>query len=317
MSIRAPRPRLTRRGEVIIGPTVWARWRPAALLGLPLIALVLSPLASAGVQEWRRAQLRDHGPTAVTDLLSSSLVQIVVAAVGLWVLLALWALVPMALTGRPVRFDGERGTLTRGRGLGRRTQRRDLSRVLWALGDPERDAQASIGLAATDPSTPVTEPGATVTGTPGDGDDEGPPEPEQWLVPFIGWDDASFDGLRVLQEQAGLMPSPPRPVLLRQARRERRERVHRELAAQIGMPWREEYVQDPALFQRDFDHARRVLAGLEPDTEGAAAADGTVDGPATDHDAARDDAAHDGAARDGAAHDSAADSPGHPRAAGR
>lgn len=300
MSIRAPRPRLTRRGEVIIGPTVWARWRPAALLGLPLIALVLSPLASAGVQEWRRAQLRDHGPTAVTDLLSSSLVQIAVAAVGLWVLLALWALVPMGLTGRPVRVDGERGTLTRGRGLGRRAQRRDLRSVLWALGDPERDAQASIGLAVTDAIPPVTEPGAIEIDT--SGDDDGTPEPEEWLVPFIGWDDASFDGLRVLQEQAGLMPSPPRPVLLRQARRERRERVHRELAARIDMPWLEEYAQDPALFQRDFDHARRVLAGLEPDTKGPAAADGTADGPATDHDAARDGAAN---------------SPGHPQAEGR
>ena len=40
--------------------------------------------------------------------------------------------------------------------------------------------------------------------------------------------------------------------------------ANRELARRVGMPWREEYADDRAAFQRDFDRARRVLGGREP-----------------------------------------------------
>ena len=93
-------------------------------------------------------------------------------------------------------------------------------------------------------------------------------EVRQWVVPEIGWDAASFDGLRVLQAAAGFRPAPPREVLVREERRGRVEAAHRELAARLGMPWREEYAHDEAVFQAEFDRVRRVLGGREEPRDG-------------------------------------------------
>lgn len=93
-------------------------------------------------------------------------------------------------------------------------------------------------------------------------------EVRQWVVPEIGWDAASFDGLRVLQTAAGFRPAPPREVLVREERRGRVEAAHRELAARLGMPWREEYAHDEDAFQAEFDRVRRVLGGREGPRDG-------------------------------------------------
>src|SRR5699024_2980770 len=89
-------------------------------------------------------------------------------------------------------------------------------------------------------------------------------EERRWVIPEIGWDDASFDGLRTLQSAAGLRPAPPRPALVAEARRRRRAELHREYARRLGMPWKEEYARDEEAFQAEFDRIRRVLGGKEP-----------------------------------------------------
>ena len=91
---------------------------------------------------------------------------------------------------------------------------------------------------------------------------------QQWVVPESGWDAAAFDGLRVLQAAAGLRPAPPRAEVVRENRRIHRERNHRELAARLGMPWREEYAHDEVAFRTEFDRVRRVLGGKEPRRDG-------------------------------------------------
>ena len=89
-----------------------------------------------------------------------------------------------------------------------------------------------------------------------------------WIIPEIGWDEASFDGLRTLQAAAGLRPAPPRRELLAARRQDRRARAHQELAERLGMPWRPEYTHDEAAFQAEFDRVRRVLGGKEEPREG-------------------------------------------------
>lgn len=269
-AVQVPRPRRTRRGEVLVGPSVGARYRPGALVGLPLISLVLSPLIATALETGIRSVISrriaaGHPPSA----LPSSLLPIpypVLLILGFlvaWALLALWALVPLVLTSRAVLLDEERGTVVLRRGL-RRSAPRELSDVLWAVGGAERDAVALVGL--TDPgSPPETDDGHGDGEADGDeADDDEVAQPIQWVVPAIGWDDASFDGLRALQAATGFPAAPPRPVLAAVARRQRQAQAHREMADRILMPWREEYAADPAAFQRDFDHARRVLGGKEP-----------------------------------------------------
>ncbi|MDN5901333.1 MAG: hypothetical protein L0H74_14890, partial [Brachybacterium sp.] len=142
---------------------------------------------------------------------------------------------------RVVLFDEQTGTLTLRRGL-RIADRAPLAEVRYATGDGERGGVALIGLESDD--------------DPGDED-----LLRQWVVPESGWDDAAFDGLRVLQAAAGLSPAPPRAELVRENRRIHRERNHRELASRLGMPWRQEYVRDEAAFQAEFDRVRRMLGG--------------------------------------------------------
>ncbi|WP_114855521.1 hypothetical protein [Brachybacterium sp. YJGR34] len=240
----APAPRRTRSGAVIVGPTVRARYVPGALIGLPLVAAILSPFAATAVQQWRRARLAGGSDGLLEQVLAPAAVQLLVGALLLWAVFALWALVPMLMTHRAVLLDVERGTLELRRGP-RRAARARLEDVEYAVGEAVRGSMALIGLRGVDGG-----------------------EPRQWVLPEIGWDEASFDGLRALQSAAGLRPAPPRTVLVREERRARRERAHRELAARVGMPWRAEYAQDEAAFQAEFDRVRRVLGGREPARDG-------------------------------------------------
>lgn len=236
--VAPPEPRRTRGGAVRIGPSVRARYAPGALMGLPIVSLVLSPLGAVVLRSWRDGLPvveRDQGLAA---LLAHDVIVYPAAFLLAWALLALWALVPMLATTPRVLLDESRGVLSRRRGL-RRAEERPLADVVFAVADAERDSIALIGFARDE-------------------------EVERWVVPAIGWDDASFDGLRVLQAAAGLRPAPPRPVLALRARRERQAHAHREMAERVALPWRPEYDDDPAAFRRDFDHARRVLGGKEP-----------------------------------------------------
>lgn len=238
----APAPRRTRSGQVVVGPTVRARYVPAALIGLPLIAVLLSTFAGAALQQWRATRLREGHDGLLEQLLAPAWAQLLLGAIVLWVLFSLWALVPLALTHRVVLFDERAQTLALRRGL-RIADRAPLAAVRYVTGDAERGGLALIGLA---------EDGAE----------------RLWTVPESGWDAAAFDGLRTLQAAAGLRPAPPRAVLVREHRRARRERSHRELAGRLGMPWKEEYGQDEAAFQAEFDRVRRVLGGKEQPREG-------------------------------------------------
>lgn len=249
-----PAPRRTRRGQIIIGPSVASRWLPLALAGMPLVALVLSPLASAGLEQWRFARLLAHGPDAITDLLDPPLLSLLIAAVAVWILLALWALVPILATYRAVVLDPERRVIaprTARDVLGLRTSaararaERPLGEIRRALADPERQGTGLVELDRPDAA----------------GESE---EPETWSIPHLGWDDAGFDGMRALQCAIGQPVAAPRRVLLAQARVLDRARSDREVAERLGMPWREEYARDHAAFRRDLDHARRVLGGKEP-----------------------------------------------------
>ncbi|HLQ80504.1 MAG TPA: hypothetical protein VK122_05370 [Brachybacterium sp.] len=247
-SARVPAPRRTRSGQVVVGPTVRARYAPAALIGLPLVSVLLSTFAGAGLQQWRSSRLRDGHDGLLEQLLAPAWAQLLLGALALWGLLALWALVPLVLTHRVVLFDERTGALTLRRGL-RTADRATLAEVRYATGDAERGGMALIGLE-------------------GDGDADGEEPGRRWVVPESGWDAAAFDGLRILQSAAGLRPAPPRAELVRENRRSRRERSHRELAARLGMPWREEYSADEDAFRAEFDRVRRVLGGKEPPRDG-------------------------------------------------
>lgn len=240
----APRPRRTGSGAVIVGPTIRARYLPGALIGLPLVSVVLAPFAAAGLQQWRRTRVQDGHDTWIEQFLAPAWTQLATGWLLMWALFALWAIVPMLLTHRAVRLDQSAGTLVLRRGL-RTADRADLADLEYAVGEAERGSLALIGVRA-----------AGARGS--DAEQE-----RRWVIPEIGWDGPSFDGLRALQSAAGLRPAPARPGLLAEARRQRRAELHREYARRLGMPWREEYAHDEAAFQAEFDRVRRVLGGKE------------------------------------------------------
>lgn len=229
---------------MLVGPGIRSRYLPGVLIGLPLVSLLLSPFAGAALQQWRRGRILEGHDGALEQLLGAAWTQLLVGALLLWALFALWAFVPLLLTRRLVLLDERTGALTLRRGL-RTVDRAELTDVVYAVGEAERGSFALIGL------------------RPRDGGEE-----RQWMVAEIGWDEASFDGLRALQTAAGLRPAPPRHVVVPEARRARREVLHRELAERLGMPWREEYAHDEAAFQAEFDRLRRVLGGKEQPREG-------------------------------------------------
>lgn len=254
----APAPRRTTGGrDVLVGPSVGARYRPGVLIGLPLVSLVLSPFAGAGLQQWRYSRLRAGHDGVLEELLAPAWSQLLLGALLLWLLFALWGLVPILLTHRMVLFEERSGRLALRRGL-RIVDRAELAQVEYAVGEPERGGMALIGLRRADGLS-----GETAGGGAGPLEDV-----RQWVVPEIGWDDGSFDGLRLLQSSAGFTPAPPRAVLRHENRRRRRAAAHHELADRLGMPWREEYAEDEVAFQAEFDRVRRVLGGKEPRREG-------------------------------------------------
>lgn len=241
---------------MLVGPTVGTRYRPGALIGLPLVSVLLSPFAGAGLQQWRYARLQAAHDGLLEELLAPAWSQLLLGALLLWALFALWGLVPLLLTRRVVLFEERTGRLALRRGL-RIVDRAELGQVEYAVGEPERGGVALIGLRRADGPSDETDRGAGA-----------PDDLRQWVVPEIGWDAGSFDGLRLLQSSAGLTPAPPRAVLRHENRRRRRAEAHRELADRLGMPWREEYTEDEAAFQAEFDRVRRVLGGKEPGREG-------------------------------------------------
>lgn len=255
----APAPRRTATGAVIVGPTVGARFRPGVLYGLPVLALLLSPLAGAGLQQWRTTRLRAGHDGLLEQLLAPAWSQLLLGALALWALLAVWALVPLLLTGKTVLLDEERGTLALRRGP-RVVDRAAVAEVEFAVGEAERGGMALIGLRPAADERRPADAGRARAGAD--------PELRQWVVPEIGWDGPSFDGLRVLQRAAGLRPAPDRAEQVAEARRAHREQNHRELAARLGMDWRPEYAHDEAAFQAEFDRVRRVLGGKEPPRAG-------------------------------------------------
>ncbi|APX34309.1 hypothetical protein BH708_18145 [Brachybacterium sp. P6-10-X1] len=242
-----PAPRRRRDGAVIIGPTIPARYRPGALIGLPLVSVLLSPFAGAGLQQWRAARLRDGHDTLLEQLLAPAAMQLLVGALLLWALFALWAVVPLLMTHRVVLLDESAETLELRKGV-RSADRARLADVDHAVGEPDRGSMALVGLRGRDR--------------------DGAQTLRQWVVPEVGWDAASFDGLRVLQAAAGLRPAPPRRELVAENRRRRIARSNHELADRLGMPWRPEYEYDEAAFRAEFDRIRRVLGGQEPPQDG-------------------------------------------------
>lgn len=240
----SPAPRRTRSGEVLVGPSVKARYLPGALIGLPLVSLLLSPFAGAGLQQWRHTRLRGGHDGLLEQLLAPAWTQLLLGALLLWLLFALWAAVPLVATRTVVLLDEQAGTLRLRKGL-RTRDRAALGEVEYAVGEAVRGSLGLIGVRRREQE-----------------------QPRQWIVPEIGWDSASFDGLRTLQAAADLPPAPPRAVLVREERRARVEAAHRELAARLGMPWREEYAHDEAAFRAEFDRVRRVLGGREEPRDG-------------------------------------------------
>lgn len=233
-----PSPRRSRCGEVLIGPSLGSRYRPGALIGLPIIAALLGSFPGAALQQWRRMRVEAGHDGLLETLLAPVWMQLLAGILLLWALLALWGLVAMVLTRRLVLLDESTGTLRLRQGL-RESDRAELSQVRYAVGEPHRDSMALIGIADED-------------GTE-----------RQWVVPFIGWDAESFDGLRLLQSATGLVPAPPRGQLLAEHSRQRRNELHREYARRLGMPWLPEYETEDGLFQRDFDQARREARAAE------------------------------------------------------
>ena len=201
-------------------------------------------LFRSGLQQWRHTRLRAGHDGVLEQLLAPAWAQLLLGALLLWLLLALWAVVPLLLTRSVVLLDEGAGTLRRRQGL-RTRDRAGLDEVEYAVGEAVRGSMGLIGVRR-----------------------RGDQQVRQWIVPEIGWDAASFDGLRTLQAAAGLAPAPPREVLVAEHFRAHREASHRELAARLGMSWREEYALDEEAFRAEFDRVRRVLGGREEPREG-------------------------------------------------
>lgn len=254
-ALAAPSPRRTRGGAVIVGPTIRARYVPGALIGLPLVSVLLSPFAAAGIQQWRFGRLREGYDSLLEQLLAPAWMQLLLGALLLWALFALWGIVPMLLTHRVVHLDEASGALALRKGL-RTVDRAQLGQLDYAVGEAERGSIALIGIRDAEhapgaaPARPRSRGGEASTS-------------RQWVVQEIGWDAASFDGLRALQTLSGLRPAPPRAVLVRENRRQRIARANHELADRLGMPWRPEYERDETAFRDEFDRVRRVLGGKE------------------------------------------------------
>lgn len=210
----------TRAGEVLVGPTIRSRISPGLRYGLPIIAVLCAPIAGSILQ--RHFQVYD-GPGVVLLLLAG--------AVVVYLLGALLGVVTLAGTRSAVIFDERDGTISQQRGFRRRSAPRPLSEIHYAVGDAEKNSVALIGFR----------------------------EGEQWVIDHIAWDDASFDGLRVLQRAVDLPVAPARHELAAQALHARVLSTHQQLAERFGMTWQTEY-EERETFLSAFDEHRRALA---------------------------------------------------------
>lgn len=80
----------------------------------------------------------------------------------------------------------------------------------------------------------------------------------RYEVAYSGWDERSFNGVRVLEAALAHTVSASRADLLRADRHYRLLHAHRELADRYGMDWVREY-EDPDVFLVAFDARRREL----------------------------------------------------------
>lgn len=214
-------PKRDRQGRIIIGPTLLARWQPAAAKGLPLIAFATAGVVSAFLPaDWFAAF--SGWPRLVLRTLAGW-------AVG-WGIMSATALLLLGLTHESTRMDTAAGAVLH------RTLRRRRSVAL-------ADVMAVHPDARRQGATAIVTPGATL------------------YVPHTGWDDAGFDGVRALQAELqprlGVMPAPPRAECMRQILLADALRTRRVMARALSMPWREEYA-DRDVFEQALDAARRA-----------------------------------------------------------
>ena len=132
----APAPRRTRSGAVVVGPTAIARWLPLALVGLPIIALLLCPFAATGIAQWQQGRAAAGLDDLLTRSLGHGALQLLAGAIVLWILFALWALVPILATHKVALLDEDARTLTLRRGL-RTAGTAPLGQVVYAVGEAE------------------------------------------------------------------------------------------------------------------------------------------------------------------------------------
>lgn len=228
----AVRARTDASGRIILGPTVLAHWRPAASMGLPLLAVPLSTMVAAFAPGIRTLswELSAHLP-----FWAAQLIEFAAAWAVTWAVTALLALAVLALTNPHARFAPASGTVSLRPGPFARGQRVPLEQILRIDADPRRQGSTDIWYRPADAAA----------------------EPARITVPFSGWDDASFDGIRALAAAASVGPVPgPRAQEMAALLRASRTRDNRAMARSLGMGWRPEW-QDPSAFEAALDDARR------------------------------------------------------------
>lgn len=217
----APAPKLDRRGRIIIGPTLLARWTPAATIGLPIIALITAGVVSTFLPDVWFAAVTGWPRLAVRVLAGWLVGWAVTSAAGLLLL---------ALTHESARLDQDAGTVLHRSAL-KRWRCVTLADIVAVHPDARKQG-----------ATAIVTPGTTL------------------YVPHTGWDDAGFDGVRALQAELqprlDVTPAPPRAQCMRQILLADALRTRRTIARALTMPWRDEYA-DRDTFERALDDARR------------------------------------------------------------
>jgi hypothetical protein len=215
---------LPTRGRVRVGPRPLRRVLPLWLVGGSVVALVLSGFAA---DTWRSVGV--GLPLVLGHVVGWATLMVVLLALA-WLVLGRETALVVDLDARTLHRRTPGSLLERGR-----RETRPLADLRTISEDPDGDALLEVRA---------------------DGEDE----PEVWSVPHVGWDDASWDGLRALQAAADLPVAPPLAEARHRVRRAV-EIVHqREAAAAVALPWRAEYDDDPEAFRRAYDARRQELA---------------------------------------------------------
>ncbi|WP_058234822.1 hypothetical protein [Devriesea agamarum] len=277
----AARLRRTRQGHVLVGPSFIARVAPALLIGVSTLALLLAPPVSSVWELLRRIGMVEGWvwvPGVLGGPFENPWWQMIAAWIAIWVFFAIIVLLTMGARHRVIVLDPATGCIQL-RGLIRTKFPRgneevvSAQDVICADADARARGSAIVTLCAPDAHPPYSDP----TSVPAPSHREATPTPENlprgylasatvacamqnsttWAVPHIGWDDASWNGLRMLQRMAGQPISPARRDILARDLAQLRCWGRYEGARQAGMPWLPEYESDAALFQADFDAWRR------------------------------------------------------------